>query len=108
MSMTDLVNEMSDPKLIKEIVTTAIEAFAEDICDFFKKFPIPAGMTKAQAADTFIRALGFHATMKQAGGNITTEQYLIGIAASAFLVEHIDEIVAKVVELEGDQTIVTE
>ena len=106
--MTDLVNEMPDPKFTKEIVTTAVEAFAEDICDCFKKFPIPAGMSKAQAADTFIRALGLRATMKQADGNITNEQYLTSIAASAFLAEHIDEIINKVVELEGGQTAVTE
>lgn len=65
-------------------------------------------MTKRQAADTFIRALVVRVTMLQFGDKVTTEQHLGGIAAGAFLVEHIDEIVAKVVELEGGQTIVTE
>lgn len=108
MSMTNLVNEMSNQELTKEIVTTAVEAFAEDICECFKKFPIPPGLTKAQAADTFVRELGLRATTKRLDGPITTEQYLTGIAASAFLAEHLDEIVAKVVELEGGQTTVTE
>ncbi len=106
-SVTNLVNIMTDPELVKEIVKTAIEAVAEDICECFKRFPVPAGMTKAQAADTFIRELALRTTRHSANANVTTEAYLKSIASSAFLAEHCDEIVAKVIELEGQtQTIV--
>lgn len=99
---------MKDPKFTKEVLDTAIEAFAETIRECFKKFPLPAGMSKKEAADTFIRALAMQATCFEPEEKVTTEKYLTGIATSAFLVEHINDIIAKVLELEGDQTTVTE
>lgn len=99
---------MKDPKFTKEVLDTAIIAFAESIRDCFKTFPVPAGMTKREAADTYIRTLAMSVTNFGEERNTTTQEYLTGIATSAFLVEHIDEIVAKVIEREGGQTAVTE
>lgn len=107
-SVTNLVNIMTDPELVKKIVKTAIEVVAEDICECFKRFPVPAGITKTQAADTFIRELALRTTRHSAKANVTTQEYLKGIASSAFLVEHCDEIVAKVLELEGQTQIIVE
>lgn len=99
---------MQDPKFTKEVLDTAIGVFAESIRECFKEFPIPDGMTKKQTADTYIRALAMSVTNFGEERNVTTQEYLTGIATSAFLVEHIDEIIAKVLEQEGDQTTVTE
>lgn len=99
---------MKDPALTKEIIETAIDAFAENIRECFKKFPIPAGMTKREAADTFIRSLAISVTNFGEECNTTAQEYLSGIATSAFLVEHIDDIIAKVLELEGEQQTIIE
>ena len=99
---------MKDPALAEELIKTAIEAFAENICECFEKFPIPAGMTKKEAADTFIRTLAMSVINFGEKRNTTTQEYLTGIATSAFLVEHIDDIIAKVIEDENNQTIITE
>lgn len=99
---------MKDPALTKEVLDSAISAFAESIRECFKKFPIPDGMTKREAADTFIRTLAMRATIFGEERNTTTREYLSGIATSAFLVEHIDDIIAKVFELEGEQQTIIE
>lgn len=99
---------MKDPKFTKEVLDTAISAFAESIRECFKKFPLPAGMTKREAAETYIRTLALSVTNFGEERNTTTQEYLTGIATSAFLIEHIDDIIAKVIDDEGDQTTVTE
>lgn len=99
---------MKDPKFTKVILDTAICTFAENIRDCFKQFPIPTGMTKREAADTYIRTLAMSVTNIDEKRNATAQEYLSGIAASAFLVEHIDDIIAKVLELEGEQQAIIE
>lgn len=90
------------------VLDTAISAFAESIRECFKQFPVPTGMTKRKAADTYIRTLAMSVTNFGEERNTTTQEYLSGIATSAFLVEHIDDIIVKILELEGDQTTVNE
>lgn len=99
---------MKDPKFTKEILDTAICAFAENIRDFFKRVPPPAEMTKREAAGLYIRMLAMSVTNIDEKHNVTTQECLSGIAASAFLAEHIDDIITKAIENEGDQTTVTE
>ena len=99
---------MQDPKFTKEVLDTAISAFAESIRECFKKFPLPVGMSKKEAADTLIRALAMQAANFEPEEKATTERYLTGIATSAFLVEHINDIIAKVIGDGGEQQTIIE
>lgn len=99
---------MKDPKFTKVVLDTAIEAFAESIRECFKQFPVPNGMTKREAADTYIRTLAMSVTNFGEEHNTTTKDYLTGIATSAFLVEHINDIITKVIGNEGAQQTIIE
>lgn len=74
----------------------------------FQTVPIPTGMTKREAADTYIRTLAMSVTNFGEAHNTTTKEYLTGIATAGFLVEHIDDIIAKVIENEGEQQTIIE
>jgi hypothetical protein len=90
---------------IKSVVDQAVNCIAEDISVCFNKFPIPQHLTKEQAAETFVRELALRSADVPAV--CSTQQALQQVSAAAFLAEHCDEIVAKVIELEGQtQTIV--
>jgi hypothetical protein len=90
---------------IKSVVDAAVLQIAEDICACFKKFPLPQGFTKEAAAETFVRELALRSS--DVPEVCSTEQALQMVSAAAFLAEKCDEIVAKVLELEGQtQTIV--
>ena len=91
---------------IKVLVDAAVLHIAEDIRACFKKFPIPQGLTKEQAAETFIRALALRSA--DIPEVCSTAQALQMVSAAAFLAEHCDEIVAKVIELEGSQQTIVE
>lgn len=97
---------MSDKELADTIVKEAINRIAATAASFIKKCPPPNNASVKLAADIYVRTCA--AACAEPVSNPTNQQHIAGIATSAFLVEHIDEIVAKVVELEGGQTIVTE
>lgn len=97
---------MSDKELADAIVNEAINGIAATAAAFIKKCPPPNNASVKLAAYIYVRTCATACVEPVA--NPTNQQHIACIAASTFLVEHIDEIVAKVVELEGGQTTVTE
>ncbi len=91
---------------IKSVVDQAVLHIAENILECFKKFPIPSDLTKEQAAETYVRTLALRSAKVPAV--YSNERALQMVGATAFLAEHCDEIVAKVIELEGQTQPITE
>lgn len=91
---------------IKSVVDAAVLHIAENIRDCFNRFPLPSSMTKEAAAKTFVRELALRSA--DVPKVCSTEQALQMVSAAAFLAEHCDEIVAKVIELEGQQQTIVE
>jgi hypothetical protein len=91
---------------IKFVVDQAILQIAENIRECFKKFPIPQQLTKEEAAETFVREMALRSA--DVPEVCTTEKALRMVSASAFLAEHCDEIVAKVLELESKTPTIVE